>query len=239
MIISGARLVNGSFGSVSPVENNLALNLDAGNPASYPGSGSTWTDTVSSLAFTLMNNPTYDAGNGGSIVFDPNNSQFADGPSLASSLSTWTAETWLYHDATNMGVNGSPCIVTELYFGNPINFTLGNTSDSFPNIMAGSFNGSWATTGLGTTLTSGNWYQVAGTWDGTSITLYINGVLTQSIAFPGFNSARGGNGIRLMGRWDNAQFWGGKLSIVRIYSVDIGMSGVAQNFNATKSRFGL
>ena len=69
--------------------------------------------------------------------------------------------------------------------------------------------------------------------------LYINGVLTQSIAFPGFTSLSGTYGIRLMGRWDNAQFWGGRLSIVRIYSADIGSAGVSQNFATTKSRFGL
>ena len=26
------------------VTNNLSFNVDAGNPASYPGSGTTWTD---------------------------------------------------------------------------------------------------------------------------------------------------------------------------------------------------
>ena len=34
------------------------LSLDAGNPASYPGSGTTWTDTVGGIPFTLNNGPT-------------------------------------------------------------------------------------------------------------------------------------------------------------------------------------
>ena len=116
MIITGGVLNGGVYQDQAQVINaGLVFNLDASNPASYPGSGSTWTDTVGALAFNLINNPTYTPSNGGAIVFDPASSQYADGPSLASSLSTWTAETWLYHDATNMGVNGSPCIVTELY----------------------------------------------------------------------------------------------------------------------------
>lgn len=239
MIISGVTLTGGRYGTLNIVQNNLQLLLDAGDPASYPGSGSTWTDTVGNLTFSLMNDPVYNDHQGGSLVFNPASSQYADGPSLASSLSTWTVETWLLHDATNMGTGGSPCIVTELYFGNPINFTVGNTQDAFPNVQAGSFLGSWAATALGITLVSGNWYQVVGTWDGTNMALYINGQLGSSQAWPGFISTRGGNGIRLMGRWDNAQFWGGRLSIVRIYGVDIGSAGVAQNFAATRSRFGI
>ena len=47
---------------VSPITSGLVLNLDAGNVASYPGSGTTWTDTVGSKIFTLAGTigaPTY------------------------------------------------------------------------------------------------------------------------------------------------------------------------------------
>jgi hypothetical protein len=48
-----------------------------------------------------------------------------------------------------------------------------------------------------------------------------------------------GAGIRLMERWDSADYWGGKLAIVKIYDGDIGASGVANSWNANKNRFGL
>ena len=41
------------------VEDGLVLALDAGNTKSYPGSGSTWTDTVGSNNGTLTNGPTF------------------------------------------------------------------------------------------------------------------------------------------------------------------------------------
>lgn len=238
MIISGTRLVGGTYATLLPVAGAVLL-LDAGDPASYPGSGSTWTDTVGSLAFTLYNSPTYNASNGGAIVFDPASSQFAQGPGFGSTLSNWTVEAWLYHDTTNMGGSGSPCIVTQVYAGTPINFTLGNTQDAFPNVQSGSFNGGWAATDLGVTLTTGNWYQVVGAWNGTTASLYVNGVLASSHAWPGFSSVSGNQDTRLMRRWDADQYWGGRLAIVRIYNTDIGSSGVNQNYNATKSRFGL
>lgn len=231
---------SGRFIAPGVVQANLIMSIDAGNPASYPGSGTTWTDTVGAKTWTLQNGPTYNAGNGGSIVFDPALSQFADTTSFASSLTNWTVEAWLYHDATHMTSGGSPNIVTELYAGTPINFTLGNTSDSFPYIQTGSFLGGWASTPTGqVTLTSGNWYQVLGAWDGTTMSLYFNGALVASYNYPGFVSVRSGAGIRLMSRWDNAQYWGGRLSIVRIYDADIGSTGVVQNFNTNRSRFGL
>ena len=51
----------------------LILYLDAGITLSYPGNGTTWTD-VNGLGpknnGTLINGPTYNSANGGSIVFD-------------------------------------------------------------------------------------------------------------------------------------------------------------------------
>ena len=51
--------------------NENALTLDAGNPLSYPGTGTIWTDlSGNNNNGTLINGLTFDSGNGGSIVFD-------------------------------------------------------------------------------------------------------------------------------------------------------------------------
>ena len=54
----------------SVVEDGLVFYVDASNPNSYPGSGTTWTDMVSSNIGTLYNGPSFDSANGGSIDFD-------------------------------------------------------------------------------------------------------------------------------------------------------------------------
>ena len=58
--------------SYSPkiVTDGLVFAVDAANKKSYPGSGTTWTDLAGSNNGTLTNGPTFDSGNGGSIVFD-------------------------------------------------------------------------------------------------------------------------------------------------------------------------
>ena len=63
--IAGSTVVGGI------ITDGLVLYVDAGNTDSYPGSGTTWTDiSTNSNNGTLTNGPTFDSGDGGSIVFD-------------------------------------------------------------------------------------------------------------------------------------------------------------------------
>jgi hypothetical protein len=226
-----------SYSSMSIVTSGLVLNLDAGDPLSYPGSGTTWTDTVGSKTFTLFNNPTYNSNNGGYLLFSPASSQYAQSTSLPSSLSTWTIEVWHYYTGTN---NGSlPSIITELFPGvtSKINFNLGSVFTSPGGLESGFFDGSWRVT-TSYSLTANNWYHIVGTYDGVTNKLYINNTLVRTSSFTGTPTSSQG-GIRLMRRWDLPDYWGGRLSVVRIYTGDILATGVTQNWNAQKSRFEL
>ena len=221
--------------ATSTVTAGLVLNLDAGDTLSYPGSGTTWTDTVGNKTFTLFNNPTYSSNNGGYLSFTPASAQYAASSTSLSSLSTWTIEVWHYYTGNNSG--SSPTILTELYPGltSRINFSLG--SNSATGLQNGFFNGAWRVTPAHT-LTANNWYHIVGTYDGTTIKLYVNNTLIQSSSYSGTPTSSSG-GIRLMRRWDLPDYWGGRLSVVRIYTGDILSTGVTQNWNAQKSRFGL
>jgi len=226
--------INSAFIS-SAVTVGLLVSLDAGNTASYPGSGSTWTDLISSKAFTLFNTPTYNSGNGGYLSFAPASSQYAQATSLTSSLTKWTVETWHYYAGTNSG--GLPCIVTEVYPGatSKINFSLG--SDTTTGLQNGFFDGGWRTTSAHT-LTTNTWNHIVGTYDGATIKLYVNNSLVQSASYVGTPTTSQG-GIRLMRRWDNPEYWGGRLAIVNIYTGSFTATDVTQNYNTNKGRFGL
>jgi hypothetical protein len=59
--------------SISPsiVTDGLQTWVDAGNPLSYPGSGSTWTDlSGNGRNYTLVNSPTFTTLNGGALIFN-------------------------------------------------------------------------------------------------------------------------------------------------------------------------
>jgi hypothetical protein len=220
---------------ITPVAAGLRLNLDAGNLASYPGSGTTWTDTISSISFTLNNGPTYSINNGGYLEFVPASSQWADSSAPLPSLNTWTVEVWHYFIGVTSG--DAPCLVTETFTGGVLNYALGYPT-SVPNLQAGFYNSGWHVTPSGYTLASDAWYQIVGTYDGDTIKLYVNNTLinqTSYTAAPGSSAST----IRLMNRWDSADYWGGRLSIVRIYDTALDLAGVTQNYAADRARFGL
>jgi hypothetical protein len=228
----------GISGGPDVIQDGLVLALDAGDKNSYPGSGATWTDMIQSRAFTLFNTPIYSSNNGGYLSFAPASSQYAQATSLPSSLSTWTVETWHYYTGTNSGTN--PTIVTEVFPGSTsnINFNLGSqTAQGNTSLSSGFFNGAWRTTSA-TTLTTNTWNYVVGTYDGITNKLYVNNSLVQSSSYTGTPISSQG-GIRLMRRWDNADYWGGRLSIVRIYNNAFNTTQITQNYNAQKSRFDL
>jgi hypothetical protein len=212
--------------SVPPV-----LSLDA---STYSGSGSTWTDSIGGKQFTLFNSPAWSSSNGGYFTFAPASSQYAQATSLTGSLSTWTVEAWHYYEGTSGGL---PTIVTENYPGSTsqINYNLGSATTT--GLQSAFFNGSWRTTPV-QALSLNTWYHIVGTYDGTTIKLYVNSTMVQSTNYTG-NPISSQGGIRLMRRWDNPDYWGGRLSIVNIYNYAISDTQVSSNWNSTKSRFGL
>jgi len=216
----------------------IVLRLDAGDPLSYSG-GTTWTDTVGGKVFNLINGPTYDSGNGGKLGFNPSASQYSNCPtSLNSNLPNWTVSAWIYPNGTSQ--NGSPCIITEVFPGSngTINYALGNTTDSNPNLQTGFFTNIWYDTPQGTTLTPNNWYFVVGSYDGTTVKLYVNNTLVQSNNTVG-NPISSQGGINLMKRWDDGEYYGGFLSTIAIYSKALTTAQISDIWNTDKPRYGL
>ena len=218
------------------VTGGLLFFLDAGNAASYPGTGSTWADLAGSgLTTTLYGSPTYSSANGGYISFSPGNGHYGQTSASLATLSSWSLEVWHYYTATNTG--GAPCILTEVWNSTPINFTLG-AATSTAALQAGYFNGGWYTTTVSYSLPSVGWYHIVGTYDGTNLKLYVNNVLTQTSSST-TASVSSALGIRFMRRWDLGDYWGGYLAIVRIYNRALSATEVATNYSGNKARFGL
>jgi hypothetical protein len=227
---SSALTSNGYWNSyISPV-----LYLDAGNPLSYPGTGSVWTDLIGGKIFNLFNGPNYGGGFGGFLNFQTSLSQYAQCNTSLPPLNTWSISVWQNYNGTNIG--GSPCIVSEV-FPTAINYMLGNGSDTSPNLQTGFFNGSWNLTPIGYILTPG-WHFIVGTYDGSNLNLYVDNSLIFSVNIVSTPTS-GNSGIVLMKRWDLNEYWGGFLSIVGIYDKSLDSLQISSLWNANKSRFGL
>ena len=217
----------------------LLLHLDSGDPLSYPGTGTTWTDLVGDKEFTLYGSPEYV---GEFLTFNGTN-QWASTPTSLPLLSNWTVEVWHYYTGNNTG--DAPTIVSEAYLQGGsygINYALGCSGFSPPNTtnLATSFyNGSWHYTNTGYSIDTINaWYHIVGSFDGTTLKLYVNGDLAQSQNVAGQTSSSNESGIRLMRRWDGAEYWGGWLKSVKIYNGALSPSEVTSKFDNEKLSFG-
>ena len=222
---------NGFWNSyITPV-----LYLDAGNVASYPGTGTVWTDLVGGKQFNLINGPTYDSGNGGKIQFQSSISQYAECNTSLTSLPEFTTSVWHYWDGVNSG--GLPCILTEIYVGGSLNYILGAPQGSVA--QSGYFNGNFQVSPQ-FTLTANNWYQIVTTCDASqNISVYVNNTLISTTPTTGSQPSSSNAGIRLMSRWDGLECWGGYLSTVAIYDKALDSTQISSIWNTTKSRYGL
>lgn len=218
---------NGYWTSYSDIATSV-LSLDAANYTSGD-----WIDSIGGKSFVLYNSPTWSSSNGGYFNFNTSLSQSIKCSTSLPSLGTWSVAVWHYYDGTNTG--SYPCIVTETFVGGSLNYTLGNSTGS--GLSSGFFNGGWQISG-GYSLTPNNWYYIVGTYDGTTNKLYVNNTLVVSNNYT-WSPTTSGAGIRLMERWDSADYWGGRLATVDIYDKALSDSEIESIWNLTKSRFGL
>ena len=226
------------------VQQGLVLNLDAGNPYSYAGAGTTWYD-VSGNSFnaTLINSPTYTSDNGGVLNWASANSQYATVP-MSSTLrvASITEEVWVYLSGT----------ADQVFIGSQYGTSSNNSFAIW--VQSGAFAFGVNTGGnfyysTISTVSTGVWYNLTHTYNATTQLFYINGVLAAT-----YNSAASGNisydtsntllaiGADFNGTGYNvgpSVYTNGKMPVVRIYNIALSAAQVLQNYNATKGRFGL
>jgi hypothetical protein len=239
--IGGGISVGSTSNVVTPVTAGLVLNLDAGNAASYPGSGTAWTDTVGSKVFTLFNGPTYNSANGGYINFVAASSQYGFATSFASALTQYTVEVWHLFNGTLTGA--APVLFGE---GRATysNFMMGTTGGQTAplKIQGGFWNGAWqqGTSNPGDYYQPANgWHQFVNTYNGAQIKFYADNTLRITKTPSNFTIASSGLGLNIMRRQDVANYWGGGVSIVRVYNTALSAADIEQNWDANRSRYGL
>jgi len=227
------------------VTTGLVLNLDAGNSASYPGSGTTWTDlSGNGNTGTLTNGPTYSSADGGSIVFDgtndcvvvPYNSNL--NPSNVS-ISAWFKRTSVisYSQFAGLPISNTAWNSPYVSYG----FEFIGTSSSLALILGFSPSAFAYTTAPATaSLAVGVWVNAVGTYDGSNSKIYINGSLITSNAET--RTLRTVSGKFTLGKetesLSNYSF-AGNISNTIVYNRALTAAEVTQNFNALRGRYGL
>lgn len=222
----------------SIVKSNLVLNFDAGNSKSWTGSGTAWIDlTKNKTGMTFYNSPLY---NKGLLSFSKTSLHYAETSANLSSLSTWTCEVWVKFATVPVSGTDVSALITGLYDGvSKINFTLGVVGVPADGLIrAGFYDGVWRNT-AGHQPVAETWYNYVGTYDGTTIKLYVNGQLYAQTSYTG--TPQSGGTVRIGRRWDSAatssNYIDGLIPIARVYNRALSATEVLQNYNAIKNRY--
>jgi hypothetical protein len=221
-------------GGVNIVTDGLVLYLDAANTKSYPGSGTTWTDVSrGGNNGTLTNGPTFNSANGGSIVFDGTN-DFVNFGNILSNLSNITYEIWFNTTASSaydalIEKDRSPWMSAGLQL-----------REGKVAWVVGNFSGPPYSTDVTSSLSynDGNWHQAVGTYNRNTTNLFVDGVLqatTSSTAAIIYSTAA----FKIGFHSEPFSYFNGRISKASVYNRALTPQEVLQNYNATKTRFGL
>jgi len=227
------------------VTDGLVLHLDAGNGASYPGSGTTWTDlSGNGNDGTLTNGPTYDSSNGGSIVFDGDN-DYIDlgtiGVSHPLQLDNGLTISW-------WGIRGSGGDVFQRIIDKSNSGVAANGWGIYPrntttpeSQLTLAYNGTDNIINSSTNISSTSWQNWSLTWDQPSGNWiwYLNGSADNSGSTT-YNIPTVETNAKI-GTWNHstAREYKGKFSSFLIYTRPLTPSEITQNYNVLKGRYGL
>jgi hypothetical protein len=222
------------------VRDGLVLALDAADRNSYPGSGTTWYDlSGNGNNGTLTNGTSYSTSNSGIFVFDGSDDyvNFGDLDILSGAFSV---NAWFKGDTTQTGNYAT--IVSKDIGGSFGEFAM--TSDSNNTYIRFGFNGSDGQHAVSNSLYSdikaNSWVNYCGTWDGSSnLKLYRNSTLIDSDATATGTLVSNNSNLMIGDRTAADGYFGGDIAIVQIYTKELTATEVLQNYNATKTRFGL
>jgi hypothetical protein len=227
-----------AYNSGSIITNGLVLCLDAANPKSYPGSGTTWTDlSGNGNNGTLVNGVGYSGSNLGSLVFDGvNDYVISTRPSSITTGGSISICMWAKWITTGTTTSTIKVLIDNNHLDTASRgFVIQDRPDLSKVLQFASnptSSGVLSTFQVG----DGNWHHIVGTNDTITSRLYIDGTLNNS-------ASQGGLGIVQpnisIGYWQATpgRYLNGNIAQVSIYNRALTAQEIQQNFNATKSRF--
>lgn len=230
----------------SVVRDGLVLHLDAANVKSYPGSGTTWSDVSGNgNNATLINGVGYNTADNGYMTFDgvddfvelPYDSywnQNVFGTATNFSIECWYKPNLFKNWDTLIEKSQSPG-----WYSRPEGPAIWTNASGFQGVFSSGVDsnptGSYVILSYPTTTLK--WYHVCFTGDGTTLRLYVDGIqrgtgLVSSRTVAVFN----GNAGPRLGR---RSYMNGQMSSSSFYTRALTAAEIRQNFEATRSRYGV
>jgi hypothetical protein len=236
-------------GGPATTTDNLILYLDAANNKSYSGTGTTWLDLTSQgNNGTLVNGPTFSSANVGSIVLDGTDDYVST--TLKNTPSAVTIDIVLSIASNTASKTGGNTVAQYIVFrqNNQISLFEGIVLNYIQSGASGYIS---ANTSQGSTNKAANTslinlnqiYHITATYDSSNVTIYSNGALIQQTP-TGFSVNYNATHTYSIGRANGIGsafdgYLNGKIYYVSIYERSLSQQEIIQNYNKSKSRFGL
>jgi hypothetical protein len=219
------------------VTDGLVLALDAANPKSYPGTGTTWRDLVGNTNNAILTNgPTYSNNYAGTLIFDAvddyariNSPNITLGTSARTLIGWFRATTSVY--GCIFGFGNSPSTPT---YGS---FELWNYADP----LSIHFAGGSISSGFNLSANTNKWIMAVLTFDGTTarITITCDGISYTGSSNVPLNTTTGNFSVNKSAYAAEGGGMAGSWSSILTYNRVLSNSEITQNYNAQKLRFDL
>ena len=213
--------------------NGLVLCLDAGNPKSYPGSGTTWSDlSGNSNDGTLINGVGY---SNNSLIFDGTN-DFITLSSPTNFNGEFSYGCWVKRNVV------SPNAYTNMFTSTLQNEQIQIDTSGFPGSMGMYVNGAYSRT-ESNVIPIGVWSYCVWQRTGTTLNGWVNGVRVfngeNDLGYGSVSTAQ--SRVNKLGAYSSGTSYNlnGELSNVQIYNRALTQEEITQNFNALRGRFGI
>ena len=223
--------------------NDLVLYLDAGNSKSFVAGNTIWNDlsgnsntgsAYGSPVFSTDGQGCFDFSTATGVASYASNMGFTFSRNMVQTTGNFTFECWIKNPpATNQGGMFSNAGGGDGYrFGpgnNGVYYLIGpNYTESVIGWTSGTLNASL-------------WYHVVATWDRTStyrVNTYLNGKYENYGTMPTTQTAFTTVAPGIV-RSACCSVYTGKLAVMKVYNRILTDAEILQNYNATKTRFGL
>lgn len=238
------------------VTNGLVLCLDAANPRSYSGSGSTWQNVTGNTNYgaTIYGSAPYTNGTTGYFNLD-GVSQYFITPNLTNTtFGNWpiSCELVFY---TNTVVNNDLVNLVGIRSISDSNTPI-LLSIEARNSWAGNYSGAYGIIAMSNypryvvsppgSIVNNTWYHIVQTSSASDTKLYINGVLisTSSSNQTFYTGTTSSFGIGCAGMTSGSVEYptytsNQRISICRFYNIELSVTQILQNFRAIRGRYGI
>ena len=211
------------------IQTGLSIHLDAGNPLSYPGSGTSWYDlSPNPVTATLVNSPTFNAngyfdiaGGGSSYISFPNSK-------INHRTNDFTYCIWLqadvYRDHSTVFENGS--------WTDTLLFRLQSTTDLYVYMEGGGIGGkTWNPN-------YGNFEHLVLRRQSGTLQWFANNVSLGTVSNSTDINLANTNCWLMRSQHSSGQHMDGKIAIFAVYSRALSDAELTYNYNVYSDRFG-